>query len=400
MVSPAADSTTDTTDSSSESGADTQPESGNDTRTDSDSPLCTGTWSFAPSAGYFTGTKEGQEPAGIAVGDFNHDGAIDIASVHFDNSVGILINAGDGAFREPVTYAMSVLSPQAEAIAVGDFNGDGSLDVAVSCGGYPGNVGVMFNAGDGTFSAESVTYAIGGGSGMIAVGDFNGDGAPDLAVTNSIDGTVSVLLNAGDGTFAQQVTYSAGGAPGDAYSLAVADFNGDGANDLAVVGGASAVIVLLNAGDGTFAKQVTYAPPAGRVLVADFNGDGRPDLGLAGVNGQAAAGVWLNAGHGAFDPQPTTAIDSNAWGFGVGDFNGDRRLDLATSSFDHQTTSVLLGAGDGSFAPQLTYAVGLWNESLAVADFNGDGLADLAVSNSTGFPPELPSLYVFLSQCR
>jgi hypothetical protein len=75
-------------DSGSESRADTQPESSSDTRTDSAPPLCAGTWSFAPSAGYFTGMKEGQEPAGIAVGDFNHDGAIDIASVNFDNSVG------------------------------------------------------------------------------------------------------------------------------------------------------------------------------------------------------------------------------------------------------------------------------------------------------------------------
>lgn len=75
-------------DSGSESRADTQPESSSGTRTDSAPPLCAGTWSFAPSAGYFTGMKDGQEPAGIAVGDFNHDGAIDIASVNFDNSVG------------------------------------------------------------------------------------------------------------------------------------------------------------------------------------------------------------------------------------------------------------------------------------------------------------------------
>ncbi len=364
-------------------------------------PRCSGTWSFAPSVGYFTGAKYAQVPAGIAVGDFNHDGALDIAAVNYDNSIGILINAGNGTFDRPVTYAMAAVTPQAEAIAVGDFNGDGSLDVAASCGGYPGNVGVFFNAGDGTFGAESVTHATGGGSGMVAVGDFNRDGAPDLAVTNSIDDTVSVLINDGNGTFAAQVIYAVGtGAAGDAYSLAVADFNGDGFDDLVVVGGGTSVSVFFNRGDGTFSPQVTYAPPAGRVIVADFNADGRPDLGLADVNGQASAGVWLNAGHGVFAPQPVTAINPQAWGFGVGDFNGDGRLDLATSSDEDPTASLLLGVGDGSFAPQLTYSVGTWNESLAVADFNGDGLADLAVSNATGFPPDLPSLYLFLSQCK
>jgi hypothetical protein len=71
-------------------------------------PRCSGTWSFAPSVGYFTGAKYAQVPAGIAVGDFNHDGALDIAAVNYDNSIGILINAGNGTFDRPVTYVEAI----------------------------------------------------------------------------------------------------------------------------------------------------------------------------------------------------------------------------------------------------------------------------------------------------
>ncbi|MHB1846768.1 MAG: FG-GAP repeat domain-containing protein, partial [Deltaproteobacteria bacterium] len=131
-----------------------------------------------------------------------------------------------------------------------------------------------------TFAAQ-VAYPVGRNPYSVAVGDFNGDGKPDLAVANHNDNTVGVLLNQDGGTFAAQVTYPVGVEP---VSVAVGDFNGDGKPDLAVVNqNDNTVGVLLNQGNGTFAAQVPY--PVGNwpfsVAVGDFNGDGRPDLAVA-----------------------------------------------------------------------------------------------------------------------
>src|SRR5438132_377175 len=126
------------------------------------------------------------------------------------------------------------LRPQ--SLAVGDFNGDGRPDLAVANNGST-NVSVLLGNGDGTFQ-NAFGYGAGTGPGSVAVGDFNGDGKPDLAVANIgslrdnyTDGNVSVLLGNGDGTFRSAVDYGAGSVP---RSVTVGDFNGDGKLDLAV----------------------------------------------------------------------------------------------------------------------------------------------------------------------
>src|SRR5439155_1263538 len=144
-------------------------------------------------------------------------------------------------------FASGGLDPS--SVAVGDFNGDGVPDLAVA-NSRSDTVSVLLGGGDRTFQAP-LTFAVGRNPVFVVVGDFNGDGVPDLAVAN--EGAVSVLLGNGDGTFQAALSLTAGGNP---RSLAVGDFNGDGVLDLAVVNGdflkAGTVSVLLGNGDGSF----------------------------------------------------------------------------------------------------------------------------------------------------
>jgi hypothetical protein len=325
---------------------------------------------------------------GVAVGDFNGDGTLDLVVANeLSNNVSVLLGNSDGTFQPAVNYAVGWYPV---SVAVGDFNGDGILDLAVA--NYGGNnVSVLLGYGDGTFQA-AVNYAAGAYPWSVTVGDFNGDGKLDLAVANSAQpsgtSSVSVLLGKGDGTFTN--------APGSPFAVgtnpncvAVGDFNGDGKLDLAVTnGGSNNVSVLLGKGDGTF-RNAPGSPiavgtnPYG-VAVGDFNGDGKLDLAVANsaeTGGTSSVSVLLGKGDGTFQGPANYAAGTWPQSVAVGDFNGDGKLDLAVGNYGSNNVSLLLGNGDGTFQGAVNYAAGSGPYPVAVGDFDGDGRMDLAVGN-------------------
>lgn len=284
----------------------------------------------------------------------------------------------NASFAKAVAYGSGANG--ANAVVAADVDGDGFPDMIVATNN---GVSVMLNNEDGTFAAP-VTYATGGSfSNSVAVADVNSDGNLDLVVTNMcLDTTgcsgVAVLLGNGDGTFASAVGYNTGGL--ETGAVAVGDVNGDGAPDLIVTNNCQLhtcaggwLILLLNNGDGTFGNPLELsATKGGPVVLADVNGDGNLDLVTGG-------GVLLGNGDGTFqslDP----GLPNGALSIAVADLNGDGKLDVAVVV--NTGVTVQLGNGDGTFQPGKTYKTGgAIPLSVAIADFNGDGYMDLAVTN-------------------
>ena len=323
-------------------------------------------------------------PYSPAVGDFNGDGKLDlVVANNAGGDVSVFLGNGDGTFQAARNYPAGSYPI---FVTVGDFNGDGELDLAVA-NGY-GGVNVLMGNGDGTFRAP-VNYQVGTHnfttSISITVGDFNGDGKLDLAVADFYgiyggNGNLAVLLGNGDGTFQAPAFYAAGGNP---HSVAVGDFNGDGKLDLAVAN-QSNVSILLGNGDGTFQAAQEYTAGAGpvSVAVADFNGDGKEDLALANL-GSGDVSVLLGNGDGTFQAPVNYASGTSPQSVTVGDFNGDGKMDLALANTGSGNLSVLLGNGDGTFQAAQKYTAGAGPVSVTVGDFNGDGRMDLAASDAT-----------------
>jgi len=313
----------------------------------------------------------GNQIAGVALADLNGDGIPDVigADRRGAGGGGVVVALGGATLDQPKTYAASLAGDSPAGVAVGDLNGDGKLDVvAASSGskpGQPGTLSVLLGKGDGTLGTFQ-SYPAGLRPVSVELADFNGDGKLDAVVGDGGDsqsgagGGVSILLGKGDGTFGAAASYSSGQFP--VLQVHAADLNGDGKPDVVAAvanpdGQGGGVLVFLNKGDGTLQApiNVTFAEvgitPQG-FAIGDVNGDGHADLVVAYLNANVTfkLAVMLGNGDGTFQAGPLMDDD-----FGTGpplllDLNGDGKLDLFLPHCcgDSEATH-RLGNGDGTF---------------------------------------------------
>ncbi len=408
-------------------------------------PLVSGTSLLSYTALTSVGTGAGTQPMWSVTADFNQDGIPDIAVIDFNNpniytadsAINIYFGNADGTFTQQATLDTSVTA--AKAIVAADLNGDGYPDLVVS---VDGALNVFLNNGSGGFGSPAtynLSYTDFAGNyanddpAAIAVGDVNNDGHLDVvfpfgsydgASTSSSTGpttigvppgVVGVALGNGDGTL--QFNGTAPYVPvygtfnSNPSSIVLADLTGNGNLDIITGSGVDNYLsVLAGNGDGTFqyANSSTYftTQPAGsdKIVVADFNGDGKPDLAF-----NTSTGPWVSIMIGNGDRTfqiptygngyltTTYVAGSLPYGMVTADLNGDGIPDLATANILDNTVTVMLGNGDGTFqAPHffadgstssqtaLTFPAGNGPNSIQAANFSGNGIPSLAVVDENG----------------
>ncbi|MEG4083486.1 DUF4347 domain-containing protein [Microcoleus sp. POL10_C6] len=334
----------------------------------------------------------GDNPVDMGTGDLNGDGFLDLAVVNQGSkNISILLGTGTTGSFGTATTLFDPGNENPFGVAVRDFNGDGKLDLAVASnpgGADPGYVSIRLGTGTGSFG-NPTNFALNMHHSSIAAGDFNGDGKLDLATAprfGNNDSRISILFGDGTGSFGPPVPLNTNKPK---FTVATADFNGDGKLDLVTSNNevTDNISVFLGDGNGSFNSPVNLSAGnlVGRqnhfVVTGDFNGDGKLDLAASNDISENVS-VFLGDGTGNFGNATNFAVASRVFSLVAGDLNGDGKLDLAMPTGGNKV-SVLLGDGTGNFAnlSNFTNLETLGGNRIAAADFNADTKLDLATTN-------------------
>lgn len=322
--------------------------------------------------------------SGLATGDIDNDGDIDVVSTNAGSMstsvLAITRNNGDGTFQSTVMLPNTAGAGECDLVHV---NNDAFLDLVTHT---PSGYAVRMGNGTTNF-ANAILYSTtnmgAGGERTLTIGDFNGDGSIDLAGSRPGDNEISIVFGAVNGTFAEPIVLTGIDYP---RSLFDADFNNDGIDDLiACASTIDEVWVYMGNANGVFSSPLVLQAvgnPQG-IAVFDANGDDSQDLIIAAPNANALY-TFLGNGAGGFS-SPTLNVmptNSNSTGIDFGDFNQDGIFDVVGAFYQNNAAGVFFGNGNGSFEPALLYGVDSQPILVDVSDFNGDGIDDLATLNS------------------
>jgi len=336
--------------------------------------------------------------------DLSADGKADLAGAGA-NAVSVMLGNGDGTFRPKTDFPIGI---QTQAVAAGDFNSDGKMDLVVTLNSPQFSLALLTGTGTGNFNAPTFFPNTSGfDSPAIAATDLNGDGKLDLVVMHNIAcfsapcraaRSITILLGNGNGTFQTPSEIDVGTGPN---SMAVLDLNRDGIKDVAIGGGNTEFSVLLGAGDGTFVQQpVVTLVPGGDLFsacndigVGDLNRDGIPDLVVPLGNGEGNA-ILIGNGNGTFQVRSRIQIDETfaPLHVAVADYNRDGLLDIARTMGDgtNGLMQILRGNGDGTFQAPNRYLVPPPSRGgimILAGDWNSDAKPDIAfVEGGAGAP--------------
>ncbi|CAF4780823.1 unnamed protein product [Rotaria sp. Silwood2] len=349
--------------------------------------------SFANETRYSVGSS----PSSVAVGHFNNDTRVDIVVANLgDNDVSVLLGYDNGSFGNETRYSVG---SRPISVAIGDFNKDTRLDIVVA--NQVGNdVSVLLGYENGSFAKET-RYSVDSYPQSVAVGDFNNDTRLDIVVANTASNDVSVLLGYDYLVFVKQMMLITGNGSRP-HSLVISDFNNDGLIDIGVVNLFTQNIGIFLAHDNmSFRNQLTYSTrpylsPCS-MAVGDFNNDTQVDI-VFGSCGSDTVGVFLGYGNGSLGNVMVypTGSNSSRYSLAVGDINNDTMQDIVIANHDNNNLGIFLGYGNGTFSSIILFPLDYGSNpfSIGIGDFNNDRKLDIAVANNG-----TDSLNILLQTC-